>query len=88
MGPIKRQSIPKYEVISELTTNLNQTKVSYKNSVHQTYTRVSVQKRYLEESYYINEFIKTVLLRECFWYICWSFLGERQAEAASAQIEL
>ena len=48
MGPIKRQSIPKYEVISELTTNLNQTKVSYKNSVHQTYTRVSVQKRYLE----------------------------------------
>ena len=48
MGPIKRQSSPKYEVISELTINLNQTKVSYKNSVHQTYTRVSVQKRYLE----------------------------------------
>ena len=48
MGQVKRQSSPKNEVISELTINLNQTKVSYKNSVHQTHTRVSMQKRYLE----------------------------------------
>ena len=57
---------PEYEVISELTRNLNQTQVSFKNTVHQIYTWASVQKRYCNKSYYLSNFTETILLRECF----------------------
>ena len=60
------KSSPKHEVISELTRNLNQTQVSFKNTVYQIYTWASVQKRYCNKSYYVNNFTETILLRRCF----------------------